>query len=312
MNSNAIKTAKKLNDLAALAKASTASNKSLTLSFDESSPNGKYVRTYNSNEAHAATKIHPRKLKNICDELNINYREESPSSFRISADDVKRINDKYHPRKSRRKGSGPVIWCVTQQKGGSCKTTMTVTVATGLSTECLNNWRVAVLDLDPQGTATAMLKPNFNKNDFSVGDLLTGNYDLGEGETYQDLCRKSMYKTNLPNLHIMCAREEDRYYETYVESKRIEANAAGTPYSSYQDLNKIIDAIKDDYDIILIDTSPYFSPGTYTAHFSANNILIPMRPSENDIFIALKSILNTWQDLISYWQVRAMLVMTTL
>ncbi|QUM78740.1 ParA family protein (plasmid) [Moritella sp. 24] len=283
MIKNAVETAKTLNNLAALAKASTENNKGLTLSLDENSPNGKYERTYNSNEAHAATKIHPRKLKEICDELGINYREDSPKSFRISASDVKKINNKFNPPNSKGKGKEPVIWCVTQQKGGSGKTTMVVTLATGLSTECLNQWRIAVLDFDPQGTATAALKPNFNKNDFSAGDLLTGNYSLGEGETYQDLCRKSLYKTNLPNLNILCAREEDRYYETYVESKRIEANKEGVPYSSYKDLNKIIDAIKDDYDIIIIDTSPYFSSATYAAHFAANNLIIPMRPSENDI-----------------------------
>ena len=62
----------------------------------------------------------------------------------------------------------------------------------------------------------------------------------------------------------------------------MEANKDGKQFSSYKDLSKIIEAVKDDFDILIIDTSPYFSAATLTAHYAANNIIVPIRPSEND------------------------------
>ena len=53
-------------------------------------------------------------------------------------------------------------------------------------------------------------------------------------------------------------------------------------YLAYTDLNPIIDSVKDDFDIILIDTPPKFSAATLAAHYSAANLLIPFKASEND------------------------------
>jgi chromosome partitioning protein len=266
-----------LRGLAAAAKSTKTTNKNRYMA---DSPNGKWERTYNQREACDATNLHPRKIIAACKELSIDYKDGN--KFCISATDVKKLNEQLGMRITRPPGSELAVWCVTQQKGGSTKTTLAATIAAGLATECFNNWRIGVIDMDPQATATMLLKPNFDDSMFSVGDLLTDNIKLGENETFESVCKSSFYQTNLPSLRVLCARDEDRHYETHVERNRIAANKENAEYTSYRDLDRIINAVKDDFDILIVDTSPYFSAATYTAHYSANNIIVPVRPSEND------------------------------
>jgi chromosome partitioning protein len=270
-------TLKTLKGLSAAAKANKKADDKSKLA---DTPCGKYERTYNQREACEATGLHPRKIIAACVELDIPHRDEK--RFCVDANDIAQLNKKHNPRRNRKVGSQPAIWAISQQKGGSGKTTLAVTIASGLAHECFDQLRIAVIDNDPQGTATKTIKPNFNDLCFSVGDLITGNYKLGAGETFETLCKNSFYETNSPNLRILGGRDGDRHYETFVERNRLKANQNNTSYSAYGDIDKIIDAVKDDFDIIIIDTSPYFSAATYTAHFSANNIMVPMKPSKND------------------------------
>lgn len=248
----------------------------------EDSVNGKWVRTYNQTEALSATGAHSRKITAICNDLNIDYTRLG-KPWKIDINDVSKIRAALGVKTFKRDFKQPLqIYCVGSLKGGSGKTTSTVTLASGIATELTNNYRVGVIDSDPQGTATVMLKPNFSDDDLSVGDLLMDNYVLEGSDTFPDICKESFYQTNTPNLRVLCSRPEDRQHEFYVKKREMEASKSGKTYNSYTKMAEIIDAVKDDFDIILIDTSPYFSAMTLASHYVATSLVVPIKPSEND------------------------------
>ena len=249
----------------------------------EDSPSGKYTRTYNQAEALAACgDLHSRKMNSIVETLDIDFRDGN--KWCIDFNDVSKVRDHlgYEPFHVRHPDKEAQIWCVSSLKGGCGKTSTTVTIGSGLVYELLAGYRVLIIDLDPQGTTTMQLKPKFTEDELSVGDLLMHNYELEKGETFVELCKSATYETNVKNLKVMCARGTDDEYDIYVENMRLKANENDEVYLAYKDLNNIIDSVKDDFDIILIDTPPKFSAATLAAHYSAENLLIPFKASEND------------------------------
>ena len=278
------KTAIKLQQLAECAQNGVNKNKELCLFSEHDFANGKPERSYNQPESllHLPFVNSSTKLRAICESLNINHNVDN--GFCLTQSELNLIHQYSQKIVSNQRPTNTetAIWCISQQKGGSGKTTLSTTAAVGMATEFLGEYRIAFIDLDPQATGTLYLKPNFDDSNISVGDLLNRTFELEEDETYEDVCKKAFYPTNTPNLFVLGAREEDRYYETFVEERRQEANKKGEHYVSYGDLQVILDAVKDEFDTIFIDTTPYFSAATNAGHFVANNLLIPVRPSEND------------------------------
>lgn len=244
---------------------------------------GKKERTYNQREAMAATGgTHSQQLNDICKELGVEPKVDG--KWRVPLSVIQDVRAHLGHVPFTRKEDHPLaIFCISTLKGGSGKTTDTATIAVGVATEPMTQYRVGVIDLDPQATLTTLIKPNFDdEEDMSIGDLLMGNYELDEGETFEQVCRDSFLETNVPNLRILPARDYDRKYESDVKLKEIEANKTGEAYSSLFDVKNIIEAVKDDFDILFIDTAPQFSAATLTGHYAANSLIIPIRPSEND------------------------------
>lgn len=298
------KTLHHLRMLAERGKSKRLLNKMKKLQNIQSTESGKSERTYNLSESvdqlKPMTDIASRTaLKTAV--LNAGYEFETTlTQSQLNAiyrADQHGFEDNFNPKNE------TAIWCVSQQKGGSGKSILATTLASALATERLGKYRVGLIDLDPQATSTMAHKPNFDcqlepeaigkpaaeleeedfVQHFSVGDILNGSFELDDDETFEQFVSSCFYPTALENLRILCAREEDRKYEIQVERKRQEANRKGEPYIAYHDLQRIIDAVKDEFDILLIDTTPYFSTATSSAHFVANNIIMPFRPAENDL-----------------------------
>lgn len=246
-------------------------------------PSGKKERTYNQREAMAATGCtYSVQVNDLCNELDINPKESGRWSVTHSTIQQMRIKLGHEPF-IRTKMRPLAIFCVSTLKGGGGKTTDTATIGVGLATEPLTKYRIGLIDLDPQATLTALIAPSYDPDEhMSVGDLMRGNFELDEGETFEQACRESFLETNISNLRILPAGDDDRKYEIHVEASKIAANKNNEEYSSIYDVQKIIEAVKDDFDIILIDTAPQFSAATLAGHYAANSLIIPIRPSEND------------------------------
>lgn len=242
----------------------------------DTTDSGKYARRYNQAEAIHATGAHAKNIRGLCDKLGITYQDGN--SWRISIDDVMALRQLLNPKPFVRSASQQLqIITISSLKGGATKTTTAATLATGLVTECMNAYRVGVIDLDPQATFTTLLHPNADETYLSAGDLMTGDVELEEGETFEDACKAAFCQTNTPNLRILPAKDYDREYEVIAEQRKMQGG-----YVAYKDLQRIIDAVRDEFDIIIIDTAPQFSTATLAAHYVANNVIIPIRPLEND------------------------------
>lgn len=249
--------------------------------LNEASPDGKYQRTFNLKEGCFATGIYDKKFKSLCEELKIDSMDGK--KWCVSLDDIHKLKAEVGilPFKDIYPLATTQVFCISSLKGGCGKTTFSTMLASGLSIETKNPLRVGVIDLDPQGTATAILKPNFdNDSDISAGDLLMEL--VGEGETVESLYKEAFYPTSNPYLRILCARGDDRSYDGYVRQKEVDANKNKEVYLSYSKLQEVIDVVKDEFDVILIDTPPQFSAASLAGHFVANHLIVPMRPSEND------------------------------
>jgi cellulose biosynthesis protein BcsQ len=164
------------------------------------------------------------------------------------------------------------------QKGGVGKTVSAATVASCLSAEFPEKLRIGLIDLDGQSTLSMYYAANAQRDgEFSVGDIVRGNYELDEGETFEELVKEAFLKTTIPNLRILPALQSDRSLEGWFHRTQSELD---NPYGL---VKNIVDAVEDEFDIIILDTPPSLSFMTYNGYFAATSIIFPLAANENDI-----------------------------
>ncbi|NVP00669.1 ParA family protein [Photobacterium damselae subsp. damselae] len=238
------------------------------------------VRTYNKTEACSALgRIDPRSLPNLCKKIGIELGR------RLNLHEINLLRDElYEKTRSKNVLDKAVVYAISNLKGGVGKTTVTATLATGLCTEIFDyKFRVAVLDLDPQGSLTSILLPNQSMSEvFTIGDLLNNNYTLDENESFDDFVYDCCLETQTDNLKIIPIKPSDRSYITNAITRQKEAEDKGEKYVAYYDLQRIVDSLSDKFDCILIDTPPNFEVLNLSAHYIADSVIVPIKPSEID------------------------------
>jgi chromosome partitioning protein len=146
------------------------------------------------------------------------------------------------------------IFCVANQKGGVGKTTTTVNLAAGLAKI---GQRVLMVDLDPQGNATMGSNVDKRSLALTVYDVLLEAASIAEARILSDKC----------GYHVLGANRELAGAEVeLVDVERREKR-----------LKLALDAVKDQYDFVLIDCPPSLSMLTLNGLCSAHGVIVPMQ-----------------------------------
>lgn len=296
MNEGAIATLKECSIIADIAKSRLSEIKSKQLNIAEDDE--REFRTYSKAEAQSWLGVeHATKLSRAIKALEtssdpIIFEREANGHYKFTIHDLHTLANAMNIPKFIRKDTDKCqVLCISNLKGGAAKTSTAVNVAAGLAVNNNKRYRVAVIDLDPQGTSSMFGVPNLNDDDFTVGDILQGNFELDAGESEKDFVRDCFKATSIPNLHYLPARVSDFFFESVAEQMKIDDH--DQPNSdknrTYRILKeRIIDAVKDDFDIIILDTAPALNTTFYNAIYASTSLYIPVIPELVSLDATLK------------------------
>ena len=148
-----------------------------------------------------------------------------------------------------------VIIALTNQKGGVGKTTTAINLGAALVE---TGRRVLLVDFDPQGSASIGLGINPHTLQRSIYDLL-----IPRGQVSAD---DVIVPSNVDGLDILPANIDLSAAEVQLVSE----------VAREQTLTRVLDQVKDRYDIILIDCAPSLGLLTINALTAADFVLIPL------------------------------------
>lgn len=182
---------------------------------------------------------------------------------------------KFHQRK-KFANQKPWVVNVQNQKGGTGKSMSAVHLAACLALNLDKQYRICLIDLDPQGSLRLFLNPQISTDDhqdiYSAVDIMLDNVPEGVDVDSEFLRKNVLLPTQYPNLKTISAFPEDAMFNA----------EAWQNLSQNQSLDivrllkeKLIDKISDDFDVIMIDTGPHVDPLVWNAMYASNALLIP-------------------------------------
>ena len=153
----------------------------------------------------------------------------------------------------------PRIISVINQKGGVGKTTTAINLAAGLA---LKNYKVLLIDLDPQGNASTGVGISQSERDKSIYDLLIK----------KDSFLECIKKTKIENLSIIPANADLSGLETEVANNSQKAfllkNIIDDPVNNLE---------KEKFSFIIIDCPPSLSLLTIMSLVISDSLVVPLQ-----------------------------------
>lgn len=147
------------------------------------------------------------------------------------------------------------IIAIANQKGGVAKTTTTINLGAALS---LNNYRVLLVDMDPQAHCSIGLGIRVAKNEPAIHHILLNPKDIVTDKIYETPLERLFVIPSHINLAVA-----DQELSSQVGSEWV--------------LSIALKKIKDDYDYIIIDTPPSLGNLSINSIVASDSIIIPMQ-----------------------------------
>lgn len=176
---------------------------------------------------------------------------------------------KYVP--SRKAGEKLQVISVVNFKGGSGKTTTAAHLAQHLA---LTGHRVLAVDLDPQGSLSALygFQPELDKNKSLYDAIRYDHLKVALSETIKP--------TNFPCLEIVPANLDLQEFE-YSTTANMHANGEGRWF--FTRLGTALASVDDRFDVVVLDCPPQLGYLTLTALTTSSSVLITVHPQMLDL-----------------------------
>src|SRR5690348_14520281 len=150
---------------------------------------------------------------------------------------------------------GTQIYAIANQKGGVGKTTTSINLAACLAEA---GRRTLVIDLDPQSNTTTGLGVDAHRVGGSIYEML-----VNDGITVGDVVKPNLH----PNLSLLPAKVD--LYAADIELVYLDQR-------EYR-LQRALEAVKPQYDFILIDCPPSLGLLTVNALTAADGVILPLQ-----------------------------------
>jgi chromosome partitioning protein len=202
----------------------------------------------------------------------------------FTVDEIHALQRAFALTPKRPKGQPPITVSVCNFKGGVAKTTQTAHLAQYL---CLMGYRVLVIDLDAQASLTQMfgilphseVLSNQTSRPFFEGP---GNAE-NPNEDWTGTLATAVRKTHWPQLDLIPSNLGLYGAEFAIAARIRDSVLTKEAFYYYSVLKAGIDTVKDNYDIILLDTAPSLSFVNSNALFAADALLITLPPAPVDV-----------------------------
>ncbi len=182
---------------------------------------------------------------------------------------------------SRKKSDKLQVIVVNSLKGGCGKTTSLVNIAAALATTNIKRYRIGIIDLDPQGSTSSFF-PALEPDPITVGDLMRDCIELEENESWKDIVSSAFLPTHIPNIRMLPSGMEDFYFEHETATELKDSVNYNQTRHYHKLLEKVLEPVEDQFDIILVDTAPTLNFMFYNALMASTAMLIPVHPEAVD------------------------------
>lgn len=236
----------------------------------------KRLRSFSLAEASQLLAASPAAVRHAAASLPLGA-QNSPR-LRLNFTEMQALRPVLHgdsPNRRQDRGENLSVVAFTNFKGGSAKTTGSVHCAQYLA---LQGYRVLLVDLDSQGSATAQfgLDPS---SDVGVDDSFAAWTNAREGGRPLD-ARSLCQRTYWPGIHLVPAGAPLAAAEDSLSRRAV---GPPGPVLPFDELAAFLQAVGDGYDIAVVDTRPDVNMLMTAALHAATGLVVPTRATMTDL-----------------------------